>query len=74
MTDQPKPHPAEAKPLAPATGSALDSIEARVGDLGDSEASRCIREVCRELRACRVALERIRSFPVHSEPVGSRFA
>lgn len=55
-------------------GSALDRIEARVSDLGDSEASRCIREVCRELRACRAALDRIRRFPVHSEPVGGAYA
>ena len=61
-------------PLTRTACSALDRIEARVGDLGDSEASRCIREVCRELRALRVALERIRSFPVHSEPVGSAYA
>ena len=51
-------NPTPERPLSGAGGSALDLIEAHVGDLGDSEAARCIREVCRELRAARDLIPR----------------
>lgn len=58
------PNAKSGAPLAEASSSALHRIEVRVGDLGDSEAAQCIRELCRELRHCRAALDRIRSFQV----------